>query len=130
MSKDKKQFLTCLEAARGNVSLACKKMNTMSRQTYYAWMKDDPEFKQQVEDIQDGLIDFAEEKLFDLIDGAYEEVIHPLTGEVVNLRSKPNPTSVIFYLKTKGKNRGYIERQELTGKDGANLVRIVLPDGI
>lgn len=130
MSKDKKQFLICLEAARGNVSLACKKMNTMSRQTYYAWMKDDPEFKQQVEDIQDGLIDFAEEKLFDLIDGAYEEVIHPLTGEVVNLRSKPNPTSVIFYLKTKGKNRGYIERQELTGKDGANLVRIVLPDGI
>lgn len=130
MSKDKKQFLTCLEAARGNVSLACKKMNTMSRQTYYAWMKDDPEFKQQVEDIQDGLIDFAEEKLFDLIDGAYEEVIHPLTGEVVNLRSKPNPTSVIFYLKTKGKNRGYIERQELTGKDGANLVNIIMPNGI
>ena len=25
---------------------------------------------------------------------------------------------ILFYLKTKGKSRGYVERQELTGSDG------------
>ena len=29
--------------------------------------------------------------------------------------------AVCFYLKTQGKDRGYVERQEVTGKDGAPL---------
>lgn len=38
-------------------------------------------------------------------------------------------TAMIFYLKTRGKHRGYIERQELTGADGKELtVRIVYDD--
>jgi hypothetical protein len=32
-----------------------------------------------------------------------------------------NMTGIIFYLKTKHKHRGYIERKEITGKDGVPL---------
>lgn len=36
-----------------------------------------------------------------------------------------NVTAIIFFLKTKGKHRGYIERQEITGADGADLIKAI-----
>ena len=48
------------------------------------------------------LLDFAEQKLFELINAG-------------------DKTSIIFYLKCKGKARGYVERQEMTGANGAPL---------
>jgi hypothetical protein len=32
--------------------------------------------------------------------------------------------AICFYLKCKGKQRGYVERQEVTGKDGAPIVAL------
>ena len=55
--------------------------------------------KQEVESIEDVALDFAESALHDNIKNGKE-------------------ASIIFYLKTKGKNRGYVERQEITGKEG------------
>lgn len=37
------------------------------------------------------------------------------------LIEKENPAAIIFYMKTKGKNRGYIERIETSGKDGGPI---------
>lgn len=65
-------------------------------------MKEDPEFKAAVEEVQEYTVDVAESELHKLIKA----------GET---------TAIIFYLKTKGKKRGYVERQELVGAEGKDL---------
>jgi len=86
-------MLEALEKSLGIVSTACK-MVDISRQTHYAWMKADEEYKSAVNSIQDGVLDFAESHLYKLV-------------------KEGNPAATIFFLKTKGKKRGYIERQEI-----------------
>lgn len=90
----KKAVLIALEKSLGLVTEACKKAG-VGRTTFYEWLKDDQEFKKQVDDIEDIALDFAESQLFKNI-GAGKEA------------------SLIFYLKTKGRKRGYIEKVEGT----------------
>lgn len=86
-------MLDALERSLGIVSTACEKAG-ISRQTHYNWLKDDPEYKEAVRAIEERTIDFAESHLHALI-------------------KDKNPAATIFFLKTKGKNRGYVERQEI-----------------
>ena len=89
----KKAMLESLEKSLGVVTTACKQAG-IGRTIYYEWLKGDPEFKEKVEDLQNVTLDFAESQLHKQIkDG--------------------NTSATIFYLKTKGKSRGYVERQEL-----------------
>ena len=90
----KKAMMEALEKSLGVVTQACK-IASVSRTQYYQWLKDDPVFKKQTDDIAEIAIDFAESKLHSLI-------------------SQENVPSTIFYLKTKGKKRGYVESQEMT----------------
>ena len=90
---NKKKLIEALEDHKGIVTNACKAVN-VGRSTYYKWYNEDEDFKKAVDDVQNVAIDFVESKLFQQI----EEGI---------------PTSTIFYLKTKAKHRGYIERQEI-----------------
>jgi hypothetical protein len=92
-STPKKTMLEALERSLGIVSTACEKA-AISRQTHYNWLKDDTEYKEAVRAIEERTIDFAESHLHALI-------------------KDKNPAAVIFFLKTKGKNRGYVERQEI-----------------
>lgn len=89
----KKALLDALEKSLGIVTSACKSVG-VGRTTFYQWMKDDKEFAEAVKDIENIALDFAESQLHQQIKGG-------------------NPTSTIFYLKTKGKKRGYVERQEI-----------------
>ena len=91
-AQHKKAILEALEQSLGVVTSACKKVG-VGRTTFYGWLADDKEFAEQVQDIENVALDFAESQLHKQIkDG--------------------NPSSTIFYLKTKGKKRGYIERME------------------
>jgi len=89
----KKAMIEALEKSLGIVTSACKSVG-INRSTHYDWLKTDDDYKADVESIEDIAIDFAESQLHKQIkDG--------------------NPTSTIFYLKTKAKRRGYVERQEI-----------------
>lgn len=88
----KVKLLDHLIEAKGIVTTACKKAD-QPRSTFYLWYNGDAEFKEAVDDIQNICLDFVEEKLQELI-------------------LKNDTTATIFYLKTKGKKRGYIERSD------------------
>lgn len=90
-----------MESTLGNITASCKAAN-IDRKTYYNWLKADPQFAAAVDDLAESNIDFAESCLKQQIkDG--------------------NTTATIFYLKTKGKSRGYIETHEVIGNTDAPL---------
>ena len=89
----KKAMLDALEKTLGIVSSAAK-IAGISRQYHYEWIQKDEEYAKAVDEISNITLDFAESQLHKKIkDGS--------------------DTAIIFFLKTKGKKRGYIERQEL-----------------
>ena len=98
----KKAMIEALEKSLGVVTSACKNVG-IGRTTFYEWLKDDIDFAQKVKDIDNIALDFVESELYKQI-------------------KEGSTVSTIFYLKTKGKKRGYIERQEITGADGQQLI--------
>ena len=104
----KKSVIEALKKNLGIVSKACESAS-ISRTQYYTWVETDPVFKAEVESIQELAIDHVESKLFEKIDGV---VVESRDGESI-YATPPSDTAIIFYLKTKGKKRGYIEKTEV-----------------
>lgn len=103
----KRQLLEALKKSLGVVSSACAAVG-VNRSTYYDYLNNDPDFRAEVEDLKNVALDFAETSLLKQIQDG-------------------NTSATIFYLKTQGKERGYVERQEVTGSDGKPVEhRIVL----
>jgi len=94
----KRLILKHFVGAAGNVTALCDQAK-ICRYTYYQWIKEDPEYAAALEERQEGLLDFAESALFGL------------------MKDKV-PSSIIFYLKTKGRKRGYVEHVEHSIPDG------------
>jgi len=98
-----RKFLQAYKATMGNVTKACEMTGVKSRRSYYDWLENE-EFAKEIELLQETQVDFAESMLFKNM-------------------SEGKETSIIFYLKCKGKKRGYIEKQEIgvTDKDGNDV---------
>lgn len=111
----KKEIIEALEAKYGIVTEACRSIG-LSRSTFYDWLKSDSEFKDAVRDIQETAIDYVEGKLFQKISGITMGK-HDAEGAIVTYDIPPSDTAIIFYLKTKAKHRGYIERSEVSPVD-------------
>ena len=114
MDTIKKAMVEALKSSFGIVSTAASNVG-ISRQTHYNWIKDDPEYSEQVDEINEASIDFAESKLREKINGVTIGKIQD--GELVTYEQPPSDTAIIFYLKTKAKKRGYVERQEVVPMD-------------
>ena len=112
ITEGKRALLEALEASHGIVTDACNKIG-LNRSTFYGWLKNDPDFKLAVDDIQEVAIDYVEGKLFERITGV--EVIkgYDKEGEEIIYSLPPDVQAISLYLKTRGKKRGYIERQEI-----------------
>lgn len=101
VQKDKERLLISLKDCSGIVTFACEKVR-LSRQTFYRWYREDAEFKERVDAINELQIDVAEASLLKKI-------------------QKGDTTAIIFYLKTKGKDRGYSERREISIPGGVSV---------
>ena len=106
----KKAFIEAMYKCLGIVSKAAE-LSGIARGSHYRWMDEDPEYKREIESVPDYVLDFVEDKLHTLI-------------------KDQDTTATIFYLKTKGKKRGYIERSEvdMSGNVGVNINQL-LDDG-
>ena len=93
MDMNKRMMISALEKTLGVVTSACKIVG-IARSTHYNWYDNDRDYRDAVDDISNIALDFAESKLHEMI-------------------QDKDTTSTIFYLKTKGKKRGYIERNEI-----------------
>ena len=125
MDIKKTEILNALEEKNGIVTEACGSIG-LARSTFYKWLNEDKEFKAAVDDIQDVALDYVEGKLFEKITGITVKSGTDREGKDIVYDVPPSDTAIIFYLKTKGKKRGFIERQELTGADGKDLNNVVM----
>jgi hypothetical protein len=111
MDSIKKKVLEKLFETKGIVTHACANAN-IARSTFYDWVATDSEFKLAVEEINETAIDFVESKLMEKINGVKVQTFNQ-KGKPVVYDVPPSDTALIFFLKTRGKKRGYIERVEL-----------------
>jgi len=92
---------------RGNVSAVARHFG-VSRPTVYKRINVSQTLQDALVDARETMIDNAETELYD----------QALSG---------NTTALIFFLKTQGKRRGYVERQEVE-HDGALVVNLTWGD--
>ena len=87
-----KQYADAIREARGFISVAAKRLGC-SRASVYNAINKHATVKEAVSDAREIMTDLAEGKLAKLINDEH-------------------PTAIIFYLKTQGKDRGYVEKHQ------------------
>jgi len=101
------QIIEALRGSMGIVTQAAYKLR-MQRTYLHKRIRDSTGLKAALDDIREENLDLAESKLFEMI-------------------QKGDKIAIIFFLKCLGKSRGYVERQEVTGKEGVQLGQIAIP---
>lgn len=104
ITERQREMLMALEAAFGIVMDAARRIH-INPSTHYRWLKQNEAYKEAVFSMHEVRLDFAETQLLERI-------------------RKGDTAAIIFFLKTQGKGRGYIERAEITGAEGGPIIQI------
>lgn len=91
------QVIQALQFSRGMIAAAARTLGCV-RETVYEYMKRYPEIGQALKEAEELQLDTTELKLFQAID-------------------QGQAWSICFYLKTKGRHRGYVEKHEVAPSD-------------
>lgn len=86
----------------GNITDIARALG-VSRNAIYDFIRRFPSCKEALDEARESEIDFVE-------------------SEFKKLIRSGNVAAIIFYLKTKGKGRGYTTRSEITGADGSDII--------
>lgn len=100
-----KMVADAIRESRGMISIAARRLNC-TRGTVYNWINKSPLVQEARLDAREAMTDTAELKMFEAI-------------------TKGEPWAVAMYLKTQGKDRGYVERseQEQVGNVRVEIIR-------
>ena len=105
------QVVLALAQARGKIAVAARTLGC-TRQTIYDYKARHPEIGVALEDAEELQLDMTELKLFQAIE-------------------KGEAWAICFYLKTKGRARGYVERHEVSGHLSlGELLKSLPPRGV
>lgn len=96
------QIVNALEKKAGNITEAANALK-VTRQALYKRISEDETLQEALVAAREALVDMAE-------------------SEARKQIKRGNTAIIIFTLKTLGRNRGYVERQEHTGVDGGPIV--------
>lgn len=125
----KKAMVKALESSLGIVSTALTEAGVGKTQ-FYQWLKDDAQFNRDVAAVADRTLDFVKSKLFERINGyKAPDILHIqskgkiITKEVIKYYP-PDVKAITYYLDRKGKEDGFGNTIEVTGKGGAPLIPI------
>lgn len=87
-----KKIVEIYEKKGCNITATCAALG-IARRTFYEWREKKKKLAEELEAAEESILDFAESKLIE----------HIQNNDV---------QSLIFFLRTKGKKRGYVEKTE------------------
>ncbi len=96
-----RRIIEAVYASKGLLTLAAK-ISGIGYRTICRYVAEFPSVAEAVRESKEQMLDFAEAKLFEKIEGG-------------------DNACLIFYLKCQGKERGYIEHHELSGPGGGPI---------
>lgn len=131
LAQQKRSLLDALRLSLGVVETACKAAG-IPRRTHYNWLKKDEKYAAEVAEIDDVAIDFGESQLYKLMRGytlpdtkvflnrdSMQPIIVPITKHIGT-----DASAVIFFLKTRGKLRGYIEKTQVENESKVQVLNV------